>query len=105
MFIDQTKSIYKVKHEEITSLKTNIDGEDLSMIRNVSWQQNAAIKMNMQLGIFQYSKQGLDRVVYYPPICSICSCTIMRSILGMPGIIVGGHNEENLSHAYDSFHR
>ena len=94
-----------MKHEDIIKQleELNIDGKDLRVIRNIYWQQTAAIRINNQLGAFQCIKKGVRQgCVLSPDLFSLYSEYIMRSIGNMPGIVVGGHNINNLRYADDT---
>ena len=81
----------------------NIDGKDLRIIKNMYWQQKAAIKIDNETGTFQHIKQGVRQgCVLSPDLFNLYSEIIMRSIQDMPGISIGGHNINNLRYADDT---
>ena len=47
-FIDYTKAFDKVKHEDLFEFLQNLDigGKDLRLIRNLYWEQSAAIRID-----------------------------------------------------------
>ena len=51
-FIDYAKAFDKVKHEDIFEFLQNldIDGKDLWLIRNLYWEQSAAIRIGGNIG-------------------------------------------------------
>ena len=58
-FIDYTKAFDKLRHEEIMSIfdSLNIDGKDLRIVRNIYWEQTAAMRIGNDLSAFQYIKR------------------------------------------------
>ena len=60
-FIDYTKAFDKLRHEEIMSIldSLNIDGKYLRIVRNIYWEQTAAIRIGHDLSTFQDMKRGL----------------------------------------------
>ena len=60
-FIDYTKAFDKLRHEEIMSIldSLNIDGKDLRIVRNIYWEQTAAMRIGNDLSAFQDIKRGL----------------------------------------------
>ena len=104
-FIDYTKAFDKVKHEELINKleKLNLDGKDLRTIKNIYWQQTAAIKVDQQIGPYQNIKMGVRQgCVFSPDLFNLYSDYIMRAIDNIPGIVVGGYNLNNLRFADDT---
>ena len=60
-FIDYTKAFDKLRHEEIMSIldSLNIDGKDLIIVRNIYWEQTAAMRIGNDLSAFQDIKRGV----------------------------------------------
>ena len=50
-FIDYTKAFDKVKHKELIDMlqQIGVDGKDLRLIRNLYWNQTAAVTINENL--------------------------------------------------------
>ena len=48
-FIDYAKAFDKVKHEDLFAFLQNldIDGKDLRLVRNLYWEQSAAIRITV----------------------------------------------------------
>ena len=59
--IDYTKAFDKLRHEEIMSIldSLNIDGKDLRIVRNIYWEQTAAMRIGNDLNAFQDIKRGV----------------------------------------------
>ncbi|XP_019391727.1 PREDICTED: connector enhancer of kinase suppressor of ras 2-like [Crocodylus porosus] len=53
-FIDYTKAFDRVKHEELMKIleELDIDGNDLRILRNLCWDQTAAVKIENELSEF-----------------------------------------------------
>ena len=53
-FIDYTKAFDKVKHEQRINMldSLDIDGKDLRVVRNIYWEQTAAIKIDNEISPF-----------------------------------------------------
>ena len=78
----------------------NIDGEDLNIIKNMYWHQEAAIRIENQLGTFQHIKQGVRQgCVLSTSLFNLYSELIMRSLQDIPGITVGGNSVNSLRYA------
>ena len=59
--IDYTKAFNKLRHEEIMSIldSLNIDGNDLRIVRNIYWEQTAAMRIGNDLSVIQDIKRGV----------------------------------------------
>ena len=80
----------------------NIDGKDLQLIKNMYWQQTAAIKINNNISGYQKIKRGvIQGCEPSPEFFSLYSGTILRTIKDRPGIRIGGENITNLRYADD----
>ena len=60
-FIDYTKAFDKLRHEEMMSIldSLNIDGKDLRIVRNIYWEQKAAMRIGNYLSAFQDIERGV----------------------------------------------
>ena len=60
-FIDYTKAFDKLRHGDIMSIldSLNIDGKDLRIVRNIYWEQTAAMRIGNDLSAFQDIKRGV----------------------------------------------
>ena len=68
-FIDYTNAFDKLRHEEIMSIidSLNIDGKDLRIVRNIYWEQTAAMRIGNDLSAFHDIKRGVRQgCVLYP---------------------------------------
>ena len=80
----------------------NIDGKDLQLIKNMYWQQTAAIKINNNISGYQRIEKGVRQgCVLSPELFSLYSEIILRTIEDKPGIRIGGANINNLWYADD----
>ena len=104
-FIDYTKAFDTLRQEEIMSILDglNIDGKDLRIVRNIYWEQTAAMRIGNDLSAFQDIKRGVRQgCVLSPDLFPIYSEIIMRALEGIPGIKLGGYNMNNISYADDT---
>lgn len=88
-----------VKFEEIINLlkRLNLVGKDLRIIKNMYWQQTAAVKVDNETSVFQKIKKVVRQgCVLSPDLFSLYSEHIMRHIEGLPGISFGGQIINNL---------
>ena len=58
-FIDYTKVFDRVRHDEIIKelTKLKIDGKDLRIIKNMYWEQTAAMRVEGEISAFQKNKK------------------------------------------------
>ena len=104
-FIDHTKAFDTIKHKRMIKLlqDINVDGKDLRVIKNLYWEQTAAIRYENELGQTVKIRRGVRQgCVLSPDLFSLYSEHIMREIEGLPGIRVGGFNINNLRYADDT---
>ena len=68
-FIDYTKVFDKLRHEEIMSIldSLNIDGQDLRIVRNINWEQMAAMRIGNDSSAFQDIKRGVGQACVLSP--------------------------------------
>ncbi|GFS16228.1 LINE-1 reverse transcriptase [Elysia marginata] len=72
-FTDYSKALEKVKHSELFGIldQLNINGKDLRILRNLYWEQVAAIHIDGEYTDFTEIKRGVRQgCVLSPPICS-----------------------------------
>ena len=82
-FIDYTKAFDRVRHDEIIKelTKLRIDGKDLRIIKNMYWEQTAAMRVEGEISAFQKIKRGVRQgCVLSPDLFSLYSEIIMRNI-------------------------
>ncbi|GFR67290.1 LINE-1 reverse transcriptase [Elysia marginata] len=72
-FIDYSKAFEKGKHSEWFGIldQLNIDDKDLRILRNLYWEQVAAIRIDGEYNDFAEIKRGVRQG---------CVCTISRSV-------------------------
>ena len=104
-FIDYTKAFDKVRHENLLDLlqQLDMDGKDVRVIRNLYWEQSAAVRIDEELSkcieIHRGVRQGC---VFSPDLFNLYSENIMREISNIKGIVVGGYNMNNVRYADDT---
>ena len=97
-FIDYTKVLRKVQHNEITHLK--IDEKDLRVIKNMIWEQMAAMRVGGEISSFKKIKPDMrQRCMDYQAFFSLYSEIIMQNLEEFPGIKVGEHKVKNFRYA------
>jgi len=104
-FIDYSKAFDKVKHEELFKMLTelDIDGKDLRILRNLYWEQTAAVRIDKELSDFKPIRRGVRQgCVLSPDLFNFYSEMILRGIAHLDGIKVGGRNLNNLRYADDT---
>ena len=68
----------------------NIDGKDLQLIKNVYWQQTAAIKINSNISGYQKIEKGVrQQCVLSPELFSLYSEITLSTVKDRPGIRIG----------------
>ena len=62
-FIDHSKAFDKVRHEKLFNIleHLNIDGKDLSVIRNLYWDQSAAVLIGGGLSEYKLIKRRVRK--------------------------------------------
>jgi len=104
-FIDYSKAFDKVQHETLFSIldQLDIDGKTLRWIRNLYWEQTAAVRVDNELSEWMNIKRGVRQgCVLSPDLFSLYSEMILRKIEDIPGILVNGHNINNIRYADDT---
>ena len=103
MLLDYTKAFDRVRHDEIIKELTKLRKDGIRIIKNMYWEQSAAMRVEGEISAFQKIKRGVRQgCVLSPDLFSLYSEIIMRNIEGQPGIRVGGHNISNLRYADDT---
>ena len=104
-FIDYSKAFDKVRHDELFKIleELDIDGKDLRIIRNLYWDQNAAVRIEGEHSEYKQIKRGVRQgCVMSPDLFNIYSETILRNIEECPGLKVNGENINNIRYADDT---
>ena len=104
-FVDYEKAFDKVKHEDLFNmLKTlDLDGKDLRLLRNLYWNQNAAVRVANEESMRQEIKRGVRQgCVLSPDLFNLYSEVIMRELVELEGIKIGGRNLNNIRYADDT---
>jgi len=104
-FIDYSKAFDKVRHDDLFDIlkNLNIDGKDLRFVRNLYWEQEAAIRINGQRSDFIPIRRGVRQgCVMSPDLFNLYSEIILRYIENEEGIKVGGVNITNIRYADDT---
>ena len=104
-FIDYQKAFDTVKHEELLALLSSLDigRKDLRIIRNLYYEQTAAVRVDNELTDYVKIKRGVRQgCVLSPVLFSLYSEIIMRKIADMEGISIGGQNVNNIRYADDT---
>ena len=98
-FIDYEKAFDKVKHSDLIEIlqNLNLDGKDVRIINNLYWSQQAAVNIDNNLTPWIEIERGVRQgCVLSPDLFSIYGEMILRNIIGMEGIKVGGVNMNNI---------
>ena len=104
-FIDYTKAFDKVQHEELFKLLhgLDLDGKDLRVLRNLYWEQTACMRVGNDMSSYTNIRRGVRQgCVLSPDLFNFYGEIIFRDITSLQGILVGGHNINNLRYADDS---
>ena len=104
-FIDYSKAFDKVRHEELFNIlnKLDIDGKDLRIVRNLYWDQNAAVRIDGDLSESKKIKRGVRQgCVMSPDLFNIYSEMILRNLEDCAGLKVNGENINNVRYADDT---
>ena len=104
-FIDYVKAFDCVKHEELMTLleELEIDGKDLRMIRNLYWDQKAAIRLHGELGEWIDIQKGVRQgCILSPDLFNLYSENALSKIKASAGLQLGDRNYNNLRYADDT---
>ena len=68
----------------------DLDGKDIRLVRNLYWDQSAAIRYQNELGNFANIRRGVRQgCVLSPDLFNLYSENIMRHLDGIGGLIIG----------------
>ena len=104
-FIDYTKAFDKVRHENLMIMleKLEVDGKDLRLIRNLYWDQTAAIRIDGEVGEWKNIKRGVRQgCVMSPDLFNLYSENILRNLDEGIGVVMDGITINNLRYADDT---
>ena len=99
-----SKAFDTVKHEKLIQMlqEINIDGKDIQLIKNMYWQQTAAIKINNNLsGYRKIEKEARQGCILSPELFSLYNEIILRTIIYRLEIRTWDVNINNLRYADD----
>lgn len=81
----------------------NVDGKDLRLIKNLYWKQEAAVRVCNGETRMQEIKRGVRQgCVMSPDFFNLYAEIIMRKLIDLEGIKVGGVNVNNIRYADDT---
>ena len=103
-FFDYSKAFDTVKHEPLIQLlqSLDIDPQDVNLLANLYWNQQAAVRHNGEISESISIKQGVRQgCVGSQLLFVVYTEMIMRSIDDMEGIKMGGYVMNNLRYADD----
>ena len=104
-FVDYEKAFDMVKHEDLFNmLKTlDLDGKDLRLLRNLYWNQKAAVRVADEESMRREIKRGVRQgCVLSPDLFNLYSEVIMGDLIELEGIKFGGRNLNNIRYAGDT---
>ena len=104
-FIDYSKAFDKVKHSNLFNIlqRLNCDGSDLRVLRNLYWEQEAAIRVDNEYSEYKPVCRGVRQSCIFPPdLFDIYSKMIFRNLEQHEGITVGGYNINKMWYADDT---
>ena len=104
-FIDYEKAFDTVRHQELLRMleRLGVDEKDMRIIRNLYYQQKAAVKVGNELTEFVDIKRGVRQgCVLSPELFALYGEIILRAIETMDGFSLGGRNINNVRYADDT---
>ena len=104
-FIDYQKAFDTVRHEEMMRMlaRLEVDEKDIRVIRNLYYQQKAAVRVGDELTETVEIKRGVRQgCVMSPDLFTLYGEVIMREIEEMEGFSIGGRNINNIRYADDT---
>ena len=99
------RCIDKVRHEKLLNIleHLDIDRKDLRVIRNLYWDQSAAVRIGGELSEYTLIKRGVRQgCVMSPDFFNIYSEMILRNLENYPGVKINGENINNIRYADDT---
>ena len=104
-FIDYSKAFDKVKHEELFNMLAALDtdGKDLRLVRNLYWEQEAAVRIGGEHSQYKPIKRGVRQgCVMSPDLFNFYSENILRNLDNSAGLRVNGETINNIRYADDT---
>ena len=104
-FIDYSKAFDRIHHATLVDCleKIGVDGKDIRIIANLYWYQKAAIRIDDELSPFTEIKRGVRQgCVLSPYLFNIYTEFIFREAEELEGIMINGHNVNNLRYVDDT---
>ena len=104
-FIDYEKAFDTVRHQELLRMleRLGVDEKDMRIIRNLYYQQKAAVKVGNELTEFVDINRGVrQECVLSPDLFALYGEIILRAIETMDGFSLGGRNINNVRYADDT---
>ena len=104
-FIDYTKAFDRVNHTKLIEClkEIGVDDKDLQIIIKMYWEQTAVVRTkNGVSSDFKIKKGVRQGCVLSPNLYNLYTEKIFREIEGMPGVVIGGVNMNNLRYADDT---
>ena len=101
-YIDYTKAFDKIRHLDLFGILQNldIDGKDIRFLLNLYWDQTTAIRIEGNVGRFVTIQSGVCQgCVFSPDHFNIYSEHALRKVEDIRGIVIGGHNINNIRYA------
>ena len=98
-FIYYAKAFDKVQHETLYEVlqELDINGNDLELIKNLYWQQQASVRIGQDMSDWVSIASGVRQgCVLSPALFSLYTETVMRKISHMDGLRIGGLNVNNI---------
>ena len=104
-FIDYVKAFDKVQHQALMKVldMLDIDGKEIELIKNLYWNQLAAVKIDGKMSNWLNIERGVRQgCILSPDLFSLYTEVIMQSVQEMDGFKIGGVNITNVRYADDT---
>ena len=104
-FIDYTKAFNRVSHTMLIEClkEIGVDDKGLEIIIKMYWEQTAVVRTKNGVSSgFKIRKGVRQGCVLSPNLYNLYTEKIFRDIEGMPGVVIGGVNMNNLRYADDT---
>ena len=104
-FIDYEKAFDTVRHADMLEMLRRIgaDSRDIRVIRNLYYEQKAALRVENELTDTVDIKRGVRHgCVLSPDLFSLYGEVILRDLVALPGFKIGGRNLNNIRYADDT---